>query len=108
MSDHVLQLTDATFDAEVLQSEQPVLVDVWAPWCGPCRALSPVIEELATENQSTAKVGKLNVDDNPATAASYGINAIPTVLVFRQGELVEQLAGLQPKSAYEAALQRAA
>ena len=108
MSDHVLQLTDATFDSEVLKSDQPVLVDVWAPWCGPCRALSPVIDELAIENQAKAKVGKLNVDDNPTTAASYGINSIPTVLVFRQGELVEQLAGLQPKAAYEAALQRAA
>ena len=108
MSDHVLQLTDATFDSEVLNSDQPVLVDVWAPWCGPCRALSPVIEELAVEYQATAKISKLNVDDNPTTAASYGINAIPTVLVFRNGELVEQLAGLQPKSAYTAAIERAA
>ena len=76
MSDHVLQLTDATFDSEVLKSDQPVLVDVWAPWCGPCRALSPVIDELAIENQAKAKVGKLNVDDNPTTAASYGINSM--------------------------------
>ncbi|MGI9472724.1 MAG: thioredoxin [Rubripirellula sp.] len=108
MSDKVLQLTDDTFASEVLQNDQPVLVDVWAPWCGPCRALSPLIEELADEHQATATVGKLNVDDNPNTAATYGINAIPTVLVFRNGELVEQLAGLQPKSVYTEALNRAA
>jgi thioredoxin 1 len=101
-----MELTDANFQREVLESEQPVLVDLWAPWCGPCRMLSPIIEELAATHAGTVKVGKLNVDDSPETAGKYGVSSIPTVLVFNGGELVERFVGLQPKERYERAVEQ--
>ena len=99
-----LHFTDANFESEVLGSSQPVLVDFWAEWCGPCRLLTPTIEELASELGESAKVGKLNVDENPETAAKYRISSIPSVLVFRDGELVETLVGVQSKQQYRDAL----
>ena len=103
-----LQFTDANFEAEVLTTDQPVLVDFWAAWCGPCRMVSPTIEELAGQYDGTVKVGKLNVDENPKTAASFGISSIPSVLLFKDGEVVETFVGVQPKQRYEQALERVA
>ena len=100
--------TDAGFQQDVLNSEQPVLVDFWAPWCGPCRALTPTIEELAEDHDPQVAVGKLNVDENPATAAAMGITSIPAVLVFRNGEVVDTLVGVQSKETYDKALQAVA
>ena len=96
--------TDDNFESEVLGSSQPVLVDFWAEWCGPCRLLTPTIEELAGELGESAKVGKLNVDENPETTAKYRISSIPSVLVFKDGELVETLVGVQSKQRYRDAL----
>ena len=92
-------VTDATFDAEVLKSEKPVVVDYWAEWCGPCRMVAPVLEEIATENADKIDVVKLNIDDNPEVARRYGILQIPTLNVFSGGEVVMQIIGAKPKSA---------
>ena len=94
----VAEFNDQNFDAEVLQSETPVVVDFWAPWCGPCRALAPVIGELAEENAGSVKVGKLDTDQSPQTAVKYGIQSIPTIIVFKNGEAVQKAMGVQPKS----------
>lgn len=94
-----LNVTDATFEKEVLGSDKPVLVDLWAPWCGPCRALSPVVEELAKEYAGKAVVGKLNTDENPATAAALRVSAIPTLVFVKGGKVVEQMVGVQSKAA---------
>lgn len=100
----VIQFTDANFAQGVLQSKVPVLVDFWAPWCAPCRNLSPIIEDLAAEYQDRVKAGKLNVDENPDAAARYGIRSIPAVLLFKDGEIVERFIGLQSRERYEQAL----
>jgi len=92
-----IQLTDATFDQEVIKSALPVLVDFWAPWCGPCKMIAPVIEELAKEYDGKVKICKLNTDESPDSASKYKISAIPTVLLFKGGKLVQELVGLQPK-----------
>ena len=92
--------TDATFEEEVLKSDVPVLVDFWAPWCGPCKVLGPIIDELAEEvDASKVKIGKMNIDENPATPGQYGVMSIPTLIVFKGGEPVEQMVGLQRKDA---------
>ncbi|MEN9355219.1 MAG: Thioredoxin [Fibrobacterota bacterium] len=97
MSANVLELTDANFEAEVVKSDLPVLVDFWAPWCGPCRQLAPSVEALATEWVGKVKVGKLNTDEAGDTAARFGIRSIPTLMVFKGGEVVATLVGALPK-----------
>ena len=94
----IVEVSDGSFDQEVLNSEIPVLVDFWAPWCGPCRAIAPVIEELAGEYAGKLKVAKCNVDNNPNTPAKYGIRAIPTLILFKNGKAVEQITGVVAKS----------
>lgn len=105
-SNAVFEVTDSNFDQTVLKSEQPVMVDFWAPWCGPCRALAPVVDELATSYQGKVKVTKLNVDNNPSTANRYQVTGIPTLLIFKNGQLQDQLVGYKPKEEIERALTR--
>ena len=97
-------VTDATFDAEVLASSKPIMVDFWAEWCGPCRAVSPILDQIATEHSDKIEVVKLNVDDNPDTAMKYQITSIPTMKVFRGGQVVKTVIGAKPKPALEADL----
>lgn len=99
-----LEITDSTFDEVVLQSEKPVLVDFWAAWCGPCRMVGPIIEELSKDYEGKAVVGKVDVDANQEFAAKYGVRNIPTVLVFQNGEVVGRQVGVAPKNAYAEAL----
>lgn len=99
-----LQITDASFDEVVLKSDKPILVDFWATWCGPCRMLGPVIEELASEYEGRVVVGKVDVDNNQEFAAKYGVRNIPTVLVFKDGEVVGRQVGVAPKKTYTDAL----
>jgi len=103
----VSTVSDADFDAEVLQSSRPVLVDFWAPWCGPCRMVAPVIEELAAENAAALKVAKMNIDESPNTAAGYSISSIPTLMIFKGGEVVERFVGVQPKGRLQVAIDQA-
>ncbi len=97
-SNAVKIVTDANFEQEVLKSSTPTLIDFWAVWCGPCRALAPVIDELAGENRGKINVFKLNVDENPETAAKYGIRGIPTLLFFKNGQVAHQSVGVTPKA----------
>jgi thioredoxin 1 len=92
-----LMVTDQSFNSEVLAEAQPVLVDLWAPWCGPCRMIAPVVNELAAEYIGRAKVVKLNVDDNPETTARFGVASIPTLLIFKKGQLVDRMTGYTSK-----------
>ena len=106
-SENVVEFTDDNWQAEVVDSSVPVLVDFWAPWCGPCRAIAPVVEELARENQGTFKIGKVNIDDNPDVAMNYGVNSIPTLMIFKKGEVVDRFVGLQSKSRLQQAIDAA-
>jgi thioredoxin 1 len=102
----VREVTDASFEQDVAQSERPVVVDFWAPWCGPCRVVSPILDDLATQHGDRVEFVKLNVDDNPATAARYNILSIPTVILFEGGEPQETVIGARSKNHYESAWQR--
>ncbi|MET0303496.1 MAG: thioredoxin [Microbacteriaceae bacterium] len=97
-------VTDATFEAEVLNSEKPIMVDFWAEWCGPCRAVSPILDKIAEENADKLAIVKLDVDANPETAMKYGITSIPAMYVFQNGEVVKKVIGAKPKPALEADL----
>ncbi len=101
------EVTDGTFDSEVLKAQEPVLVDFWAPWCGPCRMVAPLVEELAEEYQGRVKFLKLNTDDNVNTAARYGIRSIPTLLMFKGGQLVDQIIGFRPKGDLKKTIEKA-
>ena len=107
MSEQIVHITDDTFEAEVLKAAQPVLVDYWAEWCGPCRQIAPMIDALATEYAGTVKVGKVNVDDSPQAAGQYGVQSIPTLMIFKGGEIVDRFVGAKPKSVLQAALDAA-
>jgi thioredoxin 1 len=102
----IIEVTDASFDQEVLKSEQPVLVDFWASWCQPCRAIAPIVDELAQHYQGKVKIGKMDVDRNNATPMRYKVTGIPTLLVFKGGQVVEQLVGYRPKDAIQQALDK--
>ena len=105
---NTLEFNDANFQSEVLDSDRPVVVDFWAPWCGPCRTVGPTIEELADQFEGKVKVGKLNVDENQKTAADFKIQSIPSVLLFTDGKVVETLVGVQSKSTYREAIDKVA
>jgi len=102
-----ITVTDANFSAEVEQSAMPILVDMWAPWCGPCRILAPVIEQLATEMAGRVRIGKLNVDENPVTAERFNVRGIPALLVFKGGREIDRMVGVQPKAEIVRRLERA-
>ena len=102
----IMEVTDANFDQEVLKSEQPVLIDFWAVWCGPCRALAPIVDEVAQGYTGKVKVMKMNVDENPGTPGRYGIRGIPTLLIFKGGQVKEQIVGYVPKETIEKAIDK--
>jgi thioredoxin 1 len=104
MAGNVREFTDTNFQQEVLSSSQGVLVDFWAPWCGPCRMIAPMIGELANENSGSFKIGKINIDDNPNTAQSFGVSSIPTLIFFKGGKMVDRIVGVQPKPKLQAAI----
>lgn len=93
-----LEITDANFDSEVIKSDKPVLIDFWAVWCGPCKLIAPVVEEVAKEYDGKFKVGKMDIDNNPNVAMKYGIRSIPTLLIFKDGKVVDQIVGAVPKN----------
>jgi thioredoxin 1 len=106
MAGNVLEFSDANFQTEVLESKEPVLVDFWAPWCGPCRMIAPTVEEIANEYQGKVRVGKVNTDEARQSAISYRIQSIPTLLLFKDGKVADQLMGAVPKQQITAMLSR--
>lgn len=106
--DHTLQFTDANFDETVIKSDIPVLVDFWAEWCGPCKALTPVIDELARDYAGRVKVGKVNTDENRQISVRFAVSAIPTVMLFQNGNVVEKFVGLRGKKDFQVALDKLA
>jgi len=105
-SNLIQEVTDANFDQDVLKSDQPVMVDFWAAWCGPCRALAPVVDEVAAQFQGKVKVAKMDVDKNTATPQRYNVRGIPTLLIFKNGQVAEQIVGYVPKETIEKALSK--
>lgn len=103
----VMELSDNDFESQVLQASEPVLVDFWAPWCQPCRMIAPVVEELAKENAGSLKVAKINIDNSPNVATQYGVTSIPTLIVFKNGEVVDRFMGIQPKQRLQEAIDQA-
>ena len=103
----VIELSDDDFQSEVLQASEPVLVDFWAPWCQPCRMIAPLVEELARENAGSLKVAKVNIDNSPSVATQYGVTSIPTLIVFKDGEVVDRFMGIQPKQRLQDAINQA-
>ena len=101
MAKGIMEIGDSSFDSEVLQAEKPVLVDFWAPWCGPCRAIGPIVEELAEAFGDTVKFTKCNVDENPVTPTKYGIKSIPTLIFFKDGKVLDKIVGIVAKSRLE-------
>jgi thioredoxin 1 len=108
MAKGIMEIEDNNFDSEVLESETPVMVDFWAPWCGPCKAIGPVVEELAESYGGQCKFAKCNVDDNPVTPSKYGIKAIPTLIFFKKGEVAEQITGIVAKAKLEEIIKKIA
>lgn len=106
-SDKVIQLSDDSFEADVLKSTTPVLVDFWASWCAPCKAISPVVDALADDYDGKVKIGKLNVDENPATPGKYGVRGIPTLILFKDGKVVDQVVGAVPKNQLDGLIKKA-
>ncbi len=104
MAEGIIEIDDGNFEAEVLQSDKPVLVDFWAPWCGPCKAIAPVVEDLSKSYSGQVKFAKCNVDNSPVTPGKYGIKAIPTLIFFKAGSVVNQITGMVAKSKLEEAL----
>jgi thioredoxin 1 len=97
-ADNIVQVSDNTFESEVLKSPLPVLIDFWAPWCGPCRAIAPIVDQLADEYAGKLKIVKMNVDDNPRTPANYGVRGIPNLILFKNGQVQQQIVGAVPKA----------
>lgn len=106
MADGILEIDDSNFEAEVLQSDMPVMVDFWAPWCGPCKAIGPLVEDLAKTFGEKIKFAKCNVDNSPVTPSKFGIKAIPTLIFFKAGDVVEQITGMVAKSKLEEAINK--
>lgn len=106
MAEGILEIDDGSFESEVLQADMPVLVDFWAPWCGPCKAIAPVIEALAADFGEKIKFTKLNVDDSPVTPGKYGIRAIPTLIFFKGGEVADQITGMVAKTKLEESIKK--
>jgi thioredoxin 1 len=106
-SEKVIALDDSNFDTEVLHASVPVLVDFWASWCAPCKAIAPLVDALANDYEGKVKVGKVNVDESPATPAKYGIRGIPTLILFKDGKMIDQVVGAVPKSQLEALINKA-
>lgn len=104
---NLTELSDSNFETEVLKSSQPVLVDFWAPWCGPCRMIAPMVEELASEYAGSVKVTKINIDESPNAAQQFGVSSIPTLMIFKGGEVVDRFVGVQPKNRLQEALDAA-